>query len=160
MRYSLLIIALLLLTSIVQAQDASIKQFELFTNCQPLRVYHSDYVSEDGLTDHAKAFGLTGVGIQSILESRVRSARLYREEGFPYPALQIQIAVVNDSVYMSLQLRKVVYDEVSQVKNAVSTWSTEGMSTGGNSGDIASTLSGFVDEFLVEYLSVNEAACD
>ena len=160
MRYSLLIIVSLLLTPIAQAQDSSIKQFELFTNCQPLSVHHIGYVSDGGLTDDAKAFGPTIDGIQNTLGSRLRSARLYKEDYYSYPALLIKIMVVNDSVYMNLQLRKVVYDEVSEARNAVSTWSRDVISSGGDSIDIMSSLSGLVDEFLVEYLRENEAACD
>ena len=163
MRYSLLIIVLLLLTPIAQAQDSSIKQFELFANCQPLMVYHKGYISGDGLTDDAKALGLTVERIQNTLESRLRSARLYKKSEGDFissPALLIEILVLNNSVYMDLQLRKVVYDEVSEARNVVTTWSSSLIASSGDSSYIMSVLSGLVDEFLVEYLRENESACD
>ena len=152
--------ALLSLAPVSLGQDSEIKQFELFANCQPLAVLHQGYVEEGVLTDHAKSLGLTAEGIQATLESRLRAARLFNHNQLS-PTLLINITVIDNAYYMSLQLRKLVYDEASGIRNLVTTWdrSLVGVHVS-DSGPILSKLSELTDQFLTEYLRVNESACE
>ena len=56
---------------------------------------------------------------------------------------------------------KVVYDAVSGETNYASTWTTGGDGTHvGDAGFILQGLSEDLDRFILEYLRVNEDACD
>ena len=127
-------------------------RFELFADCGPMRL-----VVEE-LNEAATKIGLTREAIQAAAESRLRSARLYSAEAVPH--LYIQVTVAGQAFNAATQYKKRVHDPLSGFRFLAPTWNISSTGThGGNSGYILSGVSRYLDQFLVEFLRVNEEAC-
>ena len=139
-------------------QDAYslLKRFELFNNCQPMRLLVED------LPDAAADIGLTEERLVLAAESRLRGSRLYTAEGAEgYGAyLYLRVNVVGNAFSIALDYRKNVRDLASGDVNAATTWHAGSTGTHGRNVEyIVSGVSRYLDQFLTEYLRVNEAAC-
>ena len=115
----------------------------------------------------AEEIGLTTARLQTASELRLRSARPYREgkpevgDGVSRPFVYVNVNVVGSAYDISVTYKKVVLDLASGESNFATTWDTSSAGTHGRSGAsfILSQLSQRLDEFLVEYLRVNEEHC-
>ena len=136
-----------------QNNRAEVDRFRLYTGCKPM-----DLVIED-LNDDTKGIGLTRDRIRVTIESRLRSARLYRSD--PGPSYLYVNVIGSSRVFsISLEFKKRLYDRLTDLTSYATTWHTGGAgSHGDNARIIPSHLSELVDEFLVEYLRVNGSAC-
>ena len=106
----------------------------------------------------AAEIGLTEASIQAAVESRLRSARLYESDG--EPILSVRVTVSGRAFRADLHYNKLLMDPASALGYPATTWEKGGIGThGGDAAYILSGISGYMDEFLVEYLRVNEAAC-
>ena len=141
-------------SSVGETYEERNNRFRLFSNCSRM-----DLVVEN-LPADAKKIGLTTEAIQAAVESRLRSARLYDSERL-VPYLYINVLVVGNSFSVSVEYKKSVYDSLSGESMPATAWelSTTG-SHGGDSGYILSTVSRNMDRFLLEFLRVNEKACE
>lgn len=126
-------------------------RFELFNNCIPI-----DILIEK-LDRNARKIGLTKKSIQNAVESRLRTARLYNAKGWAY--LYININVIKPAFHVSTSFHKRVRDVMSGHFSNALTWNI-GTTGTGSATYILSTLSEHVDEFLAEFLRVNEKACN
>ena len=154
-------------------QASPYERFQLFNNCRPMRLH----VSSLGA---AADIGLTEARIQTLAESRLRAARLYdawktsyedirsgkAEERIYDPSLKVTIEAFSrtnrgGAVSLKVQFRKVLQDPISGRDGVATTW--ERGSYGTYSGDdtdfVMQHLSELVDEFVLEYLRLNEPAC-
>ena len=159
------LLGILLTASTVHAQAVSdrdrfeerIDRFQLFNACRPMRL-----VVEEPSPD-AWAVGLTEERIQLAAESRLRAARLYTEsdEEANYAFLYINISVVDRAFNISVWYRRSVTDLVNNSIGLATTWVTGSTGTyGGDAGFIIQGLSSYLDEFLANYLRVNDPACN
>ena len=129
------------------------ERFQLFAQCEPMDLFVWD------LDTDAVALGITRDSVQTAVESRLRSARLYSAESFQL--LGIEVNVIGGAFSILLQFYKLVSDQLSGDAALAATWQTGSFGThGGDAGYIRSSVAEHMDEFLVEYLRVNEAACD
>ena len=130
------------------------KQFELFTACKPIDLFVTD------LPPDAKKINLTEKAIINSMESRLRSARIFNDKSVY--KLNVVINVVGDAFSISLGLIKILRDKhFPELVGIASSWETGVTGThGGRANFILSSISGLVDEFLVEYFRVNEKACN
>ena len=137
------------------AQDVSADdRFELFNQCRPMR-----FIVKDLHADAAE-IDLTEAAIQAAVESRLRSARLYDADAGPVLYLNVEL-VVGLLLSLRLEYMKALYDPVSEDSRLVPTWQSTSIGTqGGDAAYLLSILAGQMDGFLVEYLRVNESACD
>ena len=112
------------------------------------------------LPTDAAEIDLTRAAIQAAVESRLRSARLYDAGASSY--LYVNVNVVGRAFALDLGYRKFVYDQVAGESGSATTWEMGYAGTAGRTGAafILSGLAGMMDSFLVEYLCVNESACD
>ena len=132
--------------------DESIARFRLFADCGPMNLSVRDLDSE------AKTIGLTKNLIQNNVESRLRTARLYDPNSVPY--LLVDIAVFHDFFHILIGYNKWVYDQSSHLNYYSLTWRAGFIgSHSGTSGYILENVSQILDQFLVDYLRVNEEAC-
>ena len=138
----------------VQTEAQSLQErFELFSGCQPM-----DLIVE-GLPSDATEIGLTEQRIQTTAESRLRAARLFSDDTIPY--LYINVAVVGRAFSWSVTYNKFVHDEAIDQRGMANTWRSGGTGThGGDAGYILQSLSESLDRFVLEYLRINEDACD
>ena len=94
-----------------------------------------------------------------MAESRLRAARLYDATAPTH--LYVDINVLSNAFSRNLDYRKLLYDAMSAERNYATTWSAGATGThGGDAGFILQGLSEDLDRFILEYLRVNEAACD
>lgn len=140
----------------VAAQDTlqRLENFELFTNCAQMTLV------VENLSDDAADIGLTRERIQTIAESRLRAARLYDEDVLS-PYLHIHVRVLSRSFSIEIAFKKRLFDAESAYCGAATTWNRSGLGThGGAASYILQHLSELLDRFMLDYLRVNEDACD
>ena len=128
--------------------------------CQTLPLAIEPFIHDEA------EIGLTEERIQTIAESRLRAARLYHDSGLAAVLradhyLYVNVLVVGNAFSFNVGYRKKLHDEKSGMSNFAQTWSTGGAGTHGrDAGYILQSLSENMDMFIVEYLRVNEDACN
>ena len=135
--------------------EEKIARFKLFSNCAPILLL------VERLGFDALSIDLTEGRLRTIVESRLRSARLYDTNHLSDTNLYLNVSVVGSSFSYSLDYRKTFLDPLTGISGHTTTWSTGG--TGSHGGDVAYILSHIsiaMDTFLVEFLRVNEEACE
>lgn len=132
-------------------------RFQLFNRCKPM-------VLSVGLSPAAAKIGLTKKSVQAAVESRLRSARLYASEvtSKATTVLSVRVDVAGRAFAIRLGYEKWLYDPRFAVQGGVATtWSLGTIGTHGeDSGYILSSIAELMDRFLVEFLRVNEEACE
>ena len=114
----------------------------------------------ENLNSDAKKLGVTSKALQATVESRLRSARLYASERLK-SYLYVSVTVSGSAFSVRLEYSKVLYDPLSGNSYFAMTWGTGATGIhGGNAGYIQSEISQSVDYFLLEFLRVNEDACE
>ena len=135
-----------------------VERFRLFNECQPMDL--SVVVQITGQdSPMLPKLTLTTEQVQTVAEARLRSARLYDPEKLN--DLRIAVQALGRAFHISFAFRKMVQDVVSKESWWTTTW--ENASLGTHDGDanfILSSVSQQMDEFLVDYLRVNEDACE
>ena len=150
-------------------------QFELYNQCQPIRLTTL-------LSDDADDIGLTEARLQTLVESRLRAARLYNETALRRLIVSVDVlslarggAVYSTTVQFQRQVvtieaaRRAVFNalssqpavlELAQASHTAPTWERGSVGTTGGGPDfILQGVSALLDEFILEYLRVNEEAC-
>ena len=168
--------ALVLLVPTAAGQDIVSRsdRFKLFNACRPMQLA----VSVLTMTDDGKFYSepdheaLSQGEVQFLMpsekafqeaaESRLRVARLYTEDILKARGsyLRVDIFVVDGVANLSVAYSKEVTDEFGTLGRA-ETWRRSGTSPrGSNAIEALFNLSSILDGFLVEYLRVNEEACE
>ena len=133
-------------------------RFMLFNHCGPIPVMVM------GLSKDAEGIGLSQDSLQTALESRLRSARLYKPissmDDVLNPHLTLRVGVLNHAFSIDLSYVKWVCHPDTDECGTTPTWSSTAFGThSGDGGYIRSAVSEKIDQFLVEYLRVNEESC-
>lgn len=132
-------------------------RFELFTRCQMLSIV----VDVQG--DEAGKINLTERRVRTMVESRLRAARLYNSVSHVHPALWVSIITLYDgspAFATQVWLSKWVRDDTTGLERGAVTWQRLRLGThGGDAGYVMQGLSERLDEFILDYLRVNEAWC-
>lgn len=130
-------------------------RFQLFNECAPM-----DVVVED-LDSDAWEIGLTEDTLRAAVENRLRATRLYDGEAdSPVPALYLNVGVEGKTYVVSLEYIKKVCRPAIKQCGIAPTWRTGSFGTHeGDAQHIRSDVSEHIDEFIVEYLRINEEAC-
>lgn len=137
----------------VRAQTSEdIAKFSLYTACQPMRLI------VENLSDDAEDIGLARQTVVNAAESRLRAARLYSPSG--RARLYVRISVFRSAYNIELDFGKQVLDDHSRIYGHADTWGRGSIGTSRNASYILGNLSELLDEFLVEFLRVNESACN
>lgn len=149
--------------------DPEVARF--FTGCQPLAMLVED------LPPDAAEIGITVERLQTLAESRLRVARLY-DEVSPYivyvRVIVIGLAYSTEVQFVSQVLpRNLTIAVVAGSDNPpldvllrmttlnATVWTTSGAGMHGQDADnILQAVSESLDEFILEYLRVNESACE
>ena len=133
--------------------DTRYDRFRLYTACLPLRVVAEVEDLEDELE------GLTEESIERAVRSRLRSARVYSGAEFG-PYLRANVQVVGRAFRPSLTLYKYLEDPLTGEIHLSASWSVSGTGTHGQDAQyVRGIVSEQMDEFIDEYLRVNEADC-
>ena len=120
--------------------------------------------------NEASKIGLTKEAIETAVRSRLRGARIFRDNPdrsqLPtrerrYGFLQVSVTLTTVSLGMSTRFEKVMTDEASGVVGWTPTGWWRGL-LGEHADDgyyILSSIAPAIDEFIGDYLRVNESAC-
>ena len=152
-----------------QEAKERLKKFNLYNGCLPMKLVVEDLSADE------KEIGLSKEAIQNALESRLRAAHLYQTlENLPetlkrgrllFPGkgfhtfLYVRVSVVSPAFDITLRYNKLFTDGLSGVNSYASTWDigTTGIAT--DAGFIMNALAGHMDNFIVEFLRINEPDC-
>ena len=130
------------------------ERFELFNECERMRLI------VEGVSEDAVEFDLTDERIRVAAESRLRAARLYTD-GVSAPYLYVRVSVNGSAFYIEVSYKKFLFDSASGVPGYAQSWNVGGIGTHGrDSGFVLQAVSEYVDGFILEYLRVNEDACE
>lgn len=154
-----------------QAPLPGASRFQLYNNCEPVYYYAS-------VSDGAEEIGLTSKRLSDLVELRLRTARLYSADdtlvvGGPpgtrspwSPYLFVNVRAHKPSGYPAAFRFDVKYMKVFTIdirgtreSSNATTWERGTVGYGGRD-FILDRLSEYIDEFILEYLRVNEDACD
>ena len=131
-----------------------LNRFQLFTNCKPVELL------VENLPQSATGIGLTKSDIIAAAESRLRSARIYTAEA-SNSYLYVNVTATKLAYSISFEFKKMVLDLFSGHNSFAGTWDTGSMGThGGSSTYILSNIAKHMDQFIVQFLRVNEKACE
>ena len=114
------------------------------------------------LTPDAAGIGLTRDSLIAAVESRLRAARifsssLFRVQDYRY----VNVHFVGRAFSITVELNKTLYDAPLSTTGRAASWSDGITRTHGrDSAGLVSAVSRLLDQFLVEYLRVNEEACN
>ena len=147
--------------------EAARERFQLYNYCRPI-----DFIVSFNLTNNNSETvqGLTAEDLQAAVESRLRAARLYDSEAPSY--LFVYVHLMGSRVggrhvgwveSTNVSLNKLVWDQASAQRSFASTWERSATGTVPDSAvreSVLGSIRGYMDEFLAEYLRVNEAACE
>ncbi len=141
-----------------QEDRDQVARFELFNECKPMSVRISS------LDEDATNIGLNRDSLHAALESRLRSAKLYGmsfDWFFVVPALVLRANVSSSAFTVALEYHKGVCHTATGECGSAPTWRIASFgSHGDDAGLIRSAVVEHMDQFLVEYLRVNQEACD
>ena len=138
-----------------------VERFQLWNVCGPITLLI------ESMHYDAVKIGLTHEAITTTVRSRLRAARLYGGSEItpgPYgitPALHVHVTTVPGGVGFSVAFKfnKQVSDPISGQTNLATTWDKGAAGQSMDVGYILSWVSRLTDEFIDEYLRVNEPAC-
>ena len=141
------------ITDVSKWLEARRRCFRIYTKCQKIDI-------DVNLSKRkASNLDLTEKAIRNTVESRLRSARLYGAGGQPY--IGVYVTAVRNAFSASLEFSKYLNDGSSKISWWAVTWEQAYTGTHSNdSGYILSSISEMMESFLVEYLRVNEKACE
>lgn len=147
--------------AITQPRDMErLTRFMLYNECQPVGLLVDD--SEDTLSDA----GLTEHDVRDLAEQRLRNARLYVDEDnyealLVTPHVEIVALLYGGAFSLGISFRKPMTDPLSRERYSAGNWHYQSVGTHANNPDFTlSWVSKLLDEFLTQYLQVNEEACD
>ena len=147
-----LVISIFLNTPAFADLRDNLNEFRLLSNCQSMYLLV-------GVQKHETKIGLTDNSIQNLVESRLRSARLYTDDILANSYLDVQIVLVDRAFRVDVDFNKEVVDSITRHKFPATTWNTNTTGIASNSDYVLSSLSQLVDKFLTQFLRVNEKAC-
>ena len=150
----------------ISAKEVAREAFTLWNECQPIAFS----VHLQGKNEGSK-IGLTKEAIETAVRSRLRGARIFRNNpdlrsqsltlernGF----LQVQVGLGGTYVTWSIRFEKLMMDGATDLFG----WTPTGWRRGAfgeHAGDgyyILSSIAPAIDEFIDDYLRVNKSACD
>ena len=133
------------------------EKFELYNRCSKTILYVN-------LDEGAKKLGITEKAIRNLVESRLRSARIYDEKSSS-SFLGVGIGVNNEDKVggRSFSVQVNFFQLVSSPGGSdfAITWSRETIGTlySRDKSSVLSSLPPYIDEFINEYLKVNQNDC-
>ena len=142
--------------------DTQWDRFKLWAECNPVTL--EVFVQQD---EKAKSIDADSIdAIEVAVRSRLRSARLFKEDDSPVSNLFQNGALLNLSIHLfdsahtiRLSLHKIVTDTISGENYIAPTWQISLLGMRAKKQDYIDTASNLTDQFIDEYLRVNEPAC-
>lgn len=153
---SILFAGLLILTFGVQADDPmSLTHRNLFALCAPM-----NFIVEPIDERQSQKIGLTNKTIEDEIEDRLRAADLYNASASQYLSVHLNLSDTGEFFGPSLSLNRYVNNMGFGIGGFVTVWNTNTVGMhGGNSKHITGSVILQVENFITDYLHVNETEC-
>ena len=157
-----MIVALLLLLIIQPAEAKSkMSQFQLYTRCLGV------HLIVGVLPENAEQINLTMEQITMIVKNRLQAARLYVPRKFVvcetediHPILYVQVNTSKTAFSIGIELRKIVLDDYSGMKEYAVTWRIGVVGVHGRRNKfILRMVDKYTSMFIKEWRKVNESEC-
>ena len=141
-------------------QEGGSERFQLWADCKPVQPkVHVDDMTESGPK-------LTEESVQSAVESRLRSARLYNDLSGKADALRPILWIIVERFgerelppySINVALEKIHLDRATGLQGRSTSWRTASFGMGSPE-FVRSMLAEQIDVFLAAYLRVNETKC-
>ena len=136
--------------------------FQLLDSCYPMGVR----ISVDLDDDDPKDYGVSSNRVRTVVESRLRAARLYADTDSWFTRvlhdnlLAVRVWFVGAAVLIQVEFWKKLADPVSRLRALVPAWTDERLGVHGGDGSyVMQHLSELIDRFILEYLRVNDEDC-
>ncbi len=145
-------VAALLLPATLSAQEPTARDtFQLFTSCSKMYVFV-------GVRDKGNEIpALTESSVRRTVVSRLRAARIYNAEA-AFNSLSVGVMIVGNAFSVSTEFRPYVVRHGHA--EPATTWQTGTTGRSGyDAGYVRDVVASHLDEFIDEYLRVNEDAC-
>jgi len=137
------------------------ERFQLFTNCARVVPEVDIQLDEDPDIE-----GLTEERLRRAINSRLRAARLYESPDAAlrrttdWTVLETYVQIVGRAFHVNIQHRKVLRDPPTSHLGIATTWERNTLGMHGGDGEyVVGVVARHLDEFLDDYLRVNESAC-
>ena len=152
--YQLIGVATLLIAvSAATEEVTALDRFRLWNDCAPVDLeVDLEHLGKDGAV-----IGLTEEAIATAVRSRLRASRLYDADKSEF--LYVNVGVMGSAFTIKLSFNKPLHDAASDITVLATSWNSSSLGTGRDSGFILSSVSQHTDQFIDEYLRVNEDAC-
>ena len=156
MRKVVIVLVLVLAVFQAHAEEPSFESFQLFAGCVPLDVVY--LIETDQLPVREEA-------IRAAVESRLRSARLFRDVSIDatVPGLTLAVEVVSGSLpsafAVRLQFSKPLYDAITSQMFSVGTWEQGTLGITSRAETVVADIRSVMDLFIADYLRVNDDSC-
>ena len=130
------------------------QRFQLFNRCQPI-------VPVIAELPEGASIGLSEDALRAAVESRLRSARLYQSDApLAGAVLYVRVSVSRSRAFvLNVSFMRRLQDATNRSSGLAATWARGIFGVTSRADLILSALSQHLDEFLAEYLRVNESAC-
>ena len=127
----------------------------LYSNCASMSVFGTLLQEPDGRID------LTAAAVESALEARIRSARVYgNPDDGARQFVVAHVTVYQDAYIVELGLHRRIADAGYAVGGTVRVWADQFIGIHGHDAQrVLGALSQMIDGFVVDYLRANEPAC-
>ena len=149
--HKILILSLLVVLFAVPASGVTEhEKFQFYNQCSPVSLYWVE------LNEDAKKLGITEKTVRNLVESRLRSARIYDEKSESSLLAEINVFENYFTVYLGY------FPVVRSLGGygVAETWRKTASGTHkGNKNSILSPFPEYIDEFINEYLKVNQKDC-
>ena len=160
-RWLLLTIIVWIATSTFASGNDWFERFQLWNQCRAIFLEVDVNVSDE--------LGLAESQIIAATRSRLRVARMYIDQSdaqILYPEFRVAIFDVDEvdkrralAVAIRADFRKILEDHLSKEHHYATTWTRGVVMSYSDASNIVSVVSRIMDEFIDEYLEVNETAC-
>ena len=153
---AVLLLALVAAPALASDREQTRERFGLFNNCAPFELL------VEHLPPDADKINLNHDALVATAESRLRAARVYTSGASSRraPFLYVNVNVVARSAAVSVEYVKRMLDCLSLIDDFAVTWERSVLVSGASRSNVMSAASELLDRFLVEYLRVNEEACN
>lgn len=132
-------------------QSATQDTFNLFTGCSGV------FISVQVQDREGEIPELTTLSVSRAVRSRLRVARIFDPDAIPY--LDIHVMIVGNAFSVSTQLRQPLTG-FGGIRGVAATWTSSTTGTSGRAaGYVQDVVTRHLDQFIDEYLRVNEDAC-
>ena len=146
-----------LLATIVEMRQ---QRFQLFNNCEPMSLsVQFRTMDAEGLDSRIANIEDIGDRIRTMVEIRLRAARLFADSA--NPSLSVSLDVAGPAFRIHLFYEKPLHDVVSGLTVTSPAWIYFGGigMHGGEASFLLQNLSESLDAFVLDYLRVNDSAC-